>query len=339
MMAHSDETVPSLRIVSNIENLPPRWIVNGVSGESIFADSASEFDRYRDAPHTLFLVNCAARLLLQLAIRRLLSFRRQPPLIALDFVVLLPPRTLFARAGAALRSLALSKVDFFLNYFTDVESLRKHYGIQSARCGFVDFKANLWDYRVDKPQPDGDYILCFGRSLRDFDTFFSALELSSLPGAILEPRLEMLREHGSRFSPALSSLPKNLRVLKDDGGERSQVDALRGARIVAIPMVKGRVIAAGISTILNAMALGKAVIASAGPGVSDIFAEELISVPIEDPDALAQAMTLVWNDRSVRESVASSGWNYAMRCGSESDFNARVIQAVVAWAKSQTTAR
>lgn len=326
---------PTLRIVSNIENLPAHWTVNGVSGESIFADTLSEFDRYRDAPGTIFLVNCAARLLLELALRRLLTFRSRPPLVALDFVVLLPPRTLVARAGAALRKLALRKVDLFLNYFTDVGSLQKHYGVQPARCGFVDFKANLWDYRVDQPQPDGDYVLCFGRSLRDFDTFFSALELSGLPGAILEPRLEILREHGSRFSPALTNLPKNLRVLKDDGSERSQVDALRNARIVAIPMVKGRVIAAGISTILNAMALGKAVIASGGPGVSDIFADELISVPIEDPNALAQSMKAVWNDDSLRERTATAGWNYAIRCGSESDFNDRVIKAVVAWAKSR----
>jgi len=324
-----------MRIVSNMESLPRRWTVNGVSGESVFADSAREFDLYRREPGTFFVVNCAARLLLQLALRRILRLKKQPPLIALDFVVLLPPRTLLARAGATLRKLALRNVDFFLNYFTDAQFLEKHYGIDSARCGFVDFKANLWKYRVSAPQPDGDYVLCFGRSLRDFDTFFTALDRSGLPGAILEPRLDMLREHGSRFSRALTSLPKNLRVLKDDGSEQSQVDALRGARIVAIPMVKGRVIAAGISTILNAMALGKAVIASDGPGVSDIFTDELIGVPIEDADALAQSMKLLWDDQTLRERTSSAGWKYAMRCGSESDFNERVIEGVVAWAKSR----
>ena len=100
---------------------------------------------------------------------------------------------------------------------------------------------------------------------------------------------------------------------------------------MVVPMLKGRLVSAGISTILNAMILGKCVVATAGPGVTDLFDHEVLSVPPEDPAALASIITKAWVDNDLRRRTAQAGWEYARRWGSEQDFHGRLIDAVVKW--------
>jgi glycosyltransferase involved in cell wall biosynthesis len=319
-------------IVTNVSTFPARWTAaDGTSGRTEIARNAADFLRFRDAEDAVFLVNCDSRIVLDLTLRQLIAFRSTPPLIALDLVFLQRPESLTGRLGVHAKRILLRNVDYFLHYFKDTAGLEAVYGIHRDRSGFVDFKANLFAARAATPSPEGEYALCFGRSMRDFDTFFDALERVEYPGAIVDPQLAVLREHGSSFSRSLDDLPRNLRVLPDDATEASQVAALRGAKIVVVPMRKGRLIAAGISTILNAMALGKCVIASAGPGVTDIFDGQLLSVPPGDAPALARALSAAWSDDDLRLRTARAGWEYALWCGSEQDFNRRVIDAVVKW--------
>lgn len=323
-------------IVTNIASFPRDWTASdGTAGRSECARTASEFLKFRRDTSSVFLVNCDARLALALALNRVVAFDAPRPIVALDLVFLRRPKTIPARLAAVAKRVLLRNVDYFLHLFKDVRGLDSLYGIDADRSGFVDFKANLWNMRVDGARPDGDYVLCFGRSLRDFDTFFNALEGLDCIGAIADPRSASLREHGSRFTRPISALPPNVRVLDDDHSERAQATAIQGARIVIVPMVHGRLVAAGISTILNAMILGKCVIASEGPGVTDIFDRELLSVPPEDPEALAAAIRRIWDDRGLRQSTAQAGWEYAHRCGSEQDFNQRVIDAVVKWSSER----
>lgn len=323
-------------IVTNIASFPKNWTASdGTTGRSEFARTASEFLKFRRDKSSVFLVNCDARLALSLAFKRVIAFDALRPLIALDLVFLRRPTTIQAKLAAVAKRLLLRHVDYFLHLFKDIRGLDSLYGIGPERSGFVDFKANLWNSRTDGAKPDGDYVLCFGRSLRDFDTFFDALEGLDCVGAIADPQSASLREHGSRFTRALSALPPNVRVLDDDHTERSQAAAIQRARIVVVPMVSGRLVAAGISTILNAMILGKCVIASAGPGVTDIFDRELLTVPPEDPEALAAAIKRIWDDADLRRGTAQEGWEYARRCGNEQDFNRRVIDAVVKWSSER----
>jgi glycosyltransferase involved in cell wall biosynthesis len=325
-------------IVTNIASFPKQWTASdGTEGRTEFAPGAAEFLRFRHDASAVFLVNCDARLALALALKRVLA-PGSPPLIAMDLVFLRRPQTIPAMLAVLPKRFLLRRVDYFLHYFKDLRGLDSVYGIGPGRSGFVDFKANLWNSRVAGAQPDGEYALCFGRSLRDFDTFFDALQRLECPGAIVDPQLDSLREHGSRFTRPVSAVPANVRVLADDHTERSQAAALELARIVVVPMVRGRLIAAGISTVLNAMALGKCVIATAGPGVTDIFDGELVSVPAEDPEALAEAIARVWHDTDLRRRTAQAGWEYARRCGSEQDFNRRVIEAVVKWSAERELA-
>lgn len=315
-------------IVTNFERFPKSWTADdGTEGRSVEANEPREYREYLHRPDAVFIVNCDPRLVLELVAQQI-RYQKRRPIVAVD-LVLRRPKTVRDRAAIAAKRHLFKRVDHFIHYFKDVSGLEKIYNISSARSSFVDFKSNLWEQRAKEPRPDGDYALCFGRSLRDYDTFLAAMERCDVPGGIVDPRVGDVRRHGSRFSRPLSALPKNVQLLPDDMTAESQVRLIQGAASVVVPIVKGSLVASGISTILNAMALGKCVIASEGPGISDVFDDELLTVPLEDPDALARVMQRAWLDHALRRRTARAGWEYAMRCGGERDFHQRVIDAVL----------
>jgi glycosyltransferase involved in cell wall biosynthesis len=325
-------------IVTNFTNFHQCWTAeDGTTGQTAFAGSTPEFLKFHKETNAVFLVNCATGMVLDLALKQFLPFERRRPLIAVD-MILRRPATISAKLSAAAKRILLGNVDYFLHYFKDLRGLNSVYGIGPDRSGFVDFKANLWNWRVDGARPDGEYALCFGRSVRDFDTFFDAVQGLDYPGAIVDPQSASIWQHGSRFTRPLSALPQNVRVLEHDQTNGSQAELMRAARIVVVPMLRGRLVSAGISTILNAMILGKCVIASAGPGVTELFDRELLTVPPEDPEALASTIRRVWQDTDLRRRTAQAGWEYAWRCGTEQDFYGRVINAVVEWSSASRRA-
>jgi len=68
-------------------------------------------------------------------------------------------------------------------------------------------------------------------------------------------------------------------------------------RFVVVPL-KSVDYAVGVTSIVEAMAMGKAVIASAAPGILD-YVEDGVSgllVPVGDPEALRKAIVELWED-------------------------------------------
>ena len=201
-------------IVTNFGSFPERWTAtDGTTGRTEYARTAPEFLKFRGSASSVFLVNGDVRLAMDLGLKQILSSEARRPLIAVDMVFLRRPNTVPAKLAALAKRMMLRNVDHFLHYFKDLRGLDSLYGIGPDRSGFVDFKANLWNWRVEGARPDGEYALCFGRSLRDFDTFFDALQGLDCPGAIVDPQAASVWEHGSRFTRPLSALPPNVRVL------------------------------------------------------------------------------------------------------------------------------
>jgi len=205
------------------------------------------------------------------------------------------------------------------------------FGINAARSSAVPFKANLLE--THHPQPGRakeEYILCFGRSLRDFDTFFDAVEQLPYPAAIPRQDPALLRAHGARFSRSMDALPTNVRILDDDGSTDSQLRLLENAKMVVLPILKSSMVASGISSCLNAMSLGKCVIGTEGPGMTDVFLHsEVVTVPPEDPVQLAAAIRRVWEDADFRKQTAEAGHRYAHTQGLEQDLYQRVVDRLV----------
>jgi glycosyltransferase involved in cell wall biosynthesis len=319
-------------IINNFQAFPEEWVsLSGEPGRSLQAKTARDFIRgARQQPDAVFLVNCDPRLTLELGAAKRMKLT-SAPLVSAD-LVLRAPSTSTERAVLALKKPLLRQVDLFMHYFRDYRRFAQTFGVPMDRHDFIPFKVNLSQRHGDLPErPDGDYVLCFGRSLRDFDTFFAAMELVPFPGAIAKADPAQLRAHHARFTRSGDSLPANVRVLEDDGSEQAQIRILGGAKMVVLPILKSSLVASGISTCLNAMHLGKCVIGSEGPGMSDIFDEEILAVPPENPAALAAAIRRAWEDDRLRLRTARAGRAYALKAGGEEALYQRIIERISLW--------
>jgi glycosyltransferase involved in cell wall biosynthesis len=322
-------------ILTNLPNCPENWTVDSVTGTSRFASSYSEF-RDHLAESSLLIINGEPDLVLKLCTLFLTRPWLRRPLVSVDIVLRAPRPGLRSQSKTVLIRLLLSQVSHFIHYFRDLRGYSQYFGITPERSSFVPFKPNLRYRHEFTPCADGDYVLCFGRSLRDYDTFFAAAQLFRYPAAIAAPDFEQLRVHGSRFTWKLDQLPSNVTVLEDDGSENAQIRMLDRARIVVLPVLKSSLVSSGLSTYLNAMLMGKCVILSEGPGCSDVLTDQVVAVPPEDHEALAAAIRRVWEDDALRRQTAASGHAYAMSLGGEPELRERILRESVQWLQSRT---
>ncbi len=322
--------VHPLRIVTNWPAIPVEWRAQGGrSGMRTLARTVRESLAAGRAPDTVFVTNCDPDLTMGLVLAGLLWPPARRPVVAFD-MVLRRPGTAKARLLHPLKRALLSRVDLAINLFRDARGLTEVYGIPADHCLCIPFKVNISAAEVADAAQAEDYVLCFGRSLRDFDTFFAAMARLSLPGAIARVDPVELQRHGARFTWAVTALPATVQQLDDDGSSQAQVAMMARAKLVVVPVLKTSIMASGISTALNAMRLGKCVIGSEGPGMSDIFTDEVLTVPAEDPVALADMIARAWQDDALRQRTAAAGQKYALAQGGEPELAQRVVDAVAA---------
>ncbi|MDP9170413.1 MAG: glycosyltransferase [Acidobacteriota bacterium] len=316
-------------ILTNFKRFPEKWRSSqGMRGEAMLVETAWDvlkLSRRAD----LIIINCSVKLTYQLAIIYfLLPFLRRPVLS--HDIVLRRPLTAQSRMAARFKKALLSRIDHFSLYFRILDGYHESYGIGPDRTSYLPFKPNLRYKHEYQVGPDGEYILCFGRSERDYDTFFAAMEqLPDLPAAIPPPNFAQLAEHASRFTRPLSALPANVRILEDDGTSESLMRILGKAHLVVLPIVKSRIGASGIGTYLNAMLMGKCVILSEGPAASDVLTDQALMVPAEDAHALAKMIRRAWNDDDLRHRTAAAGQRYAESCGGEPELRQRVLDRAI----------
>ncbi len=327
-------------ILTNFDGFPVCWQTkSGATGEARVVKSVQEMISGAAHQEAIALINCNPQLTYQTTAQALLRFRRHFPIVAVD-LVLRPPQSFRSRLFQPLRRFLLNRVDHFIHYFKDLAGYEAVFGITAQRSSFVPFKANLFGIEREANSMDGTYVLCIGRTLRDFDTFFSAMEMLPYPGAISQPDFQAMREHGARFTRTLDTLPQNVRVLADDGSREAMARVLNQAKIVVLPILKESMAASGSSTCLNAMLFSKCVIGTEGPGFSDVFENgEVVCVPSENPAALASAVKEYWQNNDKREKVALAGHRYALEAGGDRDLFQRIIESVVSWYQTEYRAR
>lgn len=314
-------------VLSNLR-LPTQWQRSGISGVSLYAQNCSEFVHHlRNSD--LVVVNG-----LEITLRLCELFTVAPwlrrPLVAVD-VVLRKPESVKSSLSAEITRRLLRRVDYFLHYFRDLSGYKKYFDIGPERSGYVPFKPNL-RYRIDaQPDADGEYILCLGYSMRDYETFFDAVQGLPYAAAIPEPDFRELRNHRSSFTRALSALPKNVRLLSDDGSQACLVRILSGAKLVVIPILKSSICASGIGIYLNSMLLGKCVLLSRGPGASDVLNDQAMFFEAEDPADLRSTIRRAWEDEGLRLSTAAAGRAYGLSLGGEPELYDRVLEKAMHW--------
>lgn len=317
-------------VLTNFLRFPQNWTTtSGVSGQSLMLKKAWDFLKHSRRAD-LVIVNCDVELILKLAALYLLFPWLRRPILGHD-IVLRKPMTAWARFVTVFKRLLLRRVDHFSLHFTNLDGYQRYWGIGPDRASYLPSKPNIryrYEYKVG---PDGEYILCFGRSERDYDSFFAAMEqLPDLPAAIPPPHIQQFRRHATRFSRSLDELPKNVQVLEDDGSVQSLIHIVEKARLVILPIVASRIAPSGIGTYLNAMLMGKCVITSHGVATSDVLTGgEALLVEPEDPKALAAMIRRAWTDDGLRVKTAEAGRLYAESCGGEPELRQRVIDRAV----------
>lgn len=323
-----------IHICTNFPRFPSEWKAStGESGTAQVVKNAGEMIANL-ARADLVLVNGDVSMTLQVCRQYWLSPWKRKPLVAAD-LVLRRPETLQQRLAARAKKTLLSRVDHFLNYFHGSEGYANFYGIHSGNSSFVHFKPNL-RYRYEPEAfPEGEYVLCFGRSQRDYDTFFDAMERLPYPAAIPRPNFQDFAIHCSRFTRKLTDLPKHVRLLDDDGSQESMIRILEGAKVVALPILESSMNASGIGVYLNAMLLRRCVVISATPGAADILTDQAVLVPPADSGALAGAIERVWTDNEFRLATAERGHRHALSLGGEPELRQRTLDAAIRWYASR----
>ncbi len=325
---------PPIPICTNFPRFPATW--TAATGETGTAEVVRTFpELLAGLPRAaLVLINGDADLTLQLCRHFWLHPSQRKPLVSAD-IVLRRPETWKQRAAALVKKTLLTRVDHFINYFHGSEGYARYYGIRAGNSSFVHFKPNL-RYRYEPSKfREGEYVLCFGRSQRDYDTFFAAMEKLPYPAAVPKPNYREFEIHCSRFTRRPEDLPKNVTLLDDDGSQDSMIRILEGAKVVALPILASSMNASGIGVYLNAMLLRKCVVISRTPGAADVLTSQALFVPPEDAGALAEGIRKAWTDVALRESTAEAGHRHALSLGGEPELRQRTLDAAIAWYASR----
>lgn len=146
--------------------------------------------------------------------------------------------------------------------------------------------------------PSGDsaangYVFSCGRDSRDYPTLRKAAEGLSVPFRVVASGWAA---HAG-FKQAQNMEGASNIVVESGLSYRALRDAYAGARFVVFPL-DAVDYAAGVTGMCEAMAMGKAVIASGSPGVADYMKDGVSGfvVPVGDTEALRSAILLLWGD-------------------------------------------
>jgi glycosyltransferase involved in cell wall biosynthesis len=173
------------------------------------------------------------------------------------------------------------------------------------------FVGSAVDTRYFLPAPDrplGPVIAIGDDVARDFDTF--RLAVAALPvQAIAKTR--MIQEDFAKYP--------NVRVISQRLSREAYRDLLASASVVVVPL-RSAMHASGISTLLEAMALGKPIVVSDSPGIRDYIVNEsnCLVVSCNDSIALRAAITRLIEGREFRTRLGNNARSFAeQQCSPE----------------------
>ena len=171
--------------------------------------------------------------------------------------------------------------------------------VQDLRCDPSSVhRLNLWvDTGFFKPgtskhhQGEG-YVFSCGREKRDYRTFQRAA--AQVPHPFWVVASGWSSQPGFRASTGVVAT-ENVRVDRGTLSHMQLRDAYDGARFVVVP-IEAADYAAGVSTICEAMAMGKAIITTASPGIAEYVEDQVngLVVPSGDPESMARAIDELW---------------------------------------------
>ena len=194
----------------------------------------------------------------------------------------------------------------------------KVFGWQASKLAYIPLHTD--PRLLEHETSDGDFVLAAGRTLRDYPTLIEAFKTIDTPLVIVAGK-------------ASADLAASANVLfRFDIPGPELIDLMARSFAVALPLEE-REISTGQSVLLQAMTLGKPVIATRVNGTADYIdhMETGILVPPRDPQAFREAVQLLVGDAALRERLGK-----AARARVEAEFLPRHYAQAVAQAMALT---
>ncbi|MGD1950852.1 MAG: glycosyltransferase family 4 protein [Leptolyngbyaceae cyanobacterium] len=219
-----------------------------------------------------------------------------------------------------LARFSLNKIDRFLVHsYREIEIYSQWLNLPKSRFQFVPFPSpdiNItYNEATDKP-----FITSLGSAHRDFDTLFQAVEQLNLSTVVASGQ------------SALEGLTIPNQVQTPFGISRAECFRLaQQARINVVPLQpKEDVTSAGQVTMVEAMVMGRAIIATDCYGTADYIThgETGWLVKPNCVESLKEALHLLWHDNNLRQHLGSNAQAYARANFSDSGA-AKVVEAVL----------
>ncbi|HEX3617973.1 MAG TPA: glycosyltransferase family 4 protein [Solirubrobacteraceae bacterium] len=153
-----------------------------------------------------------------------------------------------------------------------------------------------------------DSICAVGQEMRDYATLVEALRDTDIPChiAVGSSFLGLSDRKWWRHSLDQSAVPANITVGRRNFAELRELYA--SSRFVVIPLIPSAN-SNGLTAILEAFAMGKAVVVTDSPGQVGILQEGVNSlrVPPRDPAALREAIERLWRDPELCARMGAAG--------------------------------
>jgi glycosyltransferase involved in cell wall biosynthesis len=192
---------------------------------------------------------------------------------------------------------SLKKVDIIIlnasaeaNYYSNI-----------LKLPIEHFRFVAWPTNINTPEfieTNNNYFLAVGRSLRDWVTFFKAVEGTPYKYIVIATAED------ASFFPLLDNV-----VVKVDVNRQEYLEILKKSKAVVLPL-KPTIRSTGQATFLEAMAFGKPVIASNVVGVQDYLQHEynaLLCNP-ENPSELNKCIVMINDDQLLYDKLANQGY-------------------------------
>jgi glycosyltransferase involved in cell wall biosynthesis len=199
---------------------------------------------------------------------------------------------------------AFQRVDRFVTFSSVERDLyARHFGISPDKIEVVLWGVQPPTAAENSPHvPEGDYICALGGNRRDYRTLMAAME--RLPDVRLVVVLRPHNLEGLNVPPNVTvrcmiPIPDAMAILKH-------------SRFMVLPLDNG-VVPCGHITMVSAMHMGKAFVATDSPGISDyaVHDRNCLVTPPGEVEALASAIRELWNDPARTGILAQAGLDFA----------------------------
>lgn len=217
---------------------------------------------------------------------------------------------IFSWISKPKKAILLKRVHSKFDRIILMSSRQRNYAIHHLKIPEDRVKLLRWpvDQNFWRPMNvETDMICTVGREMRDYATLIRAIDGTDIQCHIAAGGITSNKKDAwMKDVENLKTLPPNITIGKKTFPELRELYAR--SRFVVIPLFPTET-DNGSTSILEAMAMGKAVICSKVDGQADVIQEGIngMFVPSEDPTALRETIMYLWNNPEIADRMGKEG--------------------------------